>query len=1734
MTNQFARFRYLMRAIFVTVGVTFLSAGCAEERAPINRVQPDALAKSFFVGADLVNDVDNPDFYANGTLLDVSYGANQSGLFSAFYSNDLSIIRWEIQEDLLLGRLAFERIEGSDGLGAGPRTNDGQVIYGFVIEKHFDIRHAYNPSTGEEQNVIEENSSDRPWYQREYFRIDWSRNLVTSAYDFDTLAVQGIFSGTTWESIDYYVNDPNHEHAPRFETEDGYFDITTRAYATPGNIDLSHLGWGIDSIPACFLTGVFAGGTYPSGNCNPVEVSIRHSFYKRPNDDYEPQDWDGYRFQAAGAFTKERMGYERNYGMSDQKWRRFISRYNIWERSHYYDDPESMTGAVECYTPDTLAYGEDPNADANADGTEDRCSAVSQKLAGNVCGGYEFGSGESTSALSQVISDATLSGAGGPCAIPAGQEDPCSGLATNAEECTALLDNCCAVLVNGRGGGSKCDTFNQKCTQPYRHREVKPIVWYYTNNSDYEFFDASVAAGRQWDVAMKLAVQSARHAECESLGRQDCWYEYPTVHGQMTMMKDLTDIEDLVDACRRSNGNWNVQACEGVILQELAERGYDPQSEDYLGIHAMAMMDDTVVLCHSPVAADDHPACAPGKPRLPSNISPTDCQEAKTTTGNQAVIDACNAAYTVRTGDVRHHLINVIPNPQTPSPWGFGPTYSDPLTGQGISASINVWANPTNRIAQATLDQARFVAGEITPEQVTNGEYIEAYVNALENSHADGRGMIPRMTKDDVQRQLRETVKSYGRDFKTGASPDVHEHQGRHSDIANEVDPELLATHHELEGLPSVRAHARESSAFGDAYRNRLSNAQGTQTEAELMMDRHMKELVGGTTHASLPSTVVTEMASPFRAFSNPTVQRELHQLREVGLAQRHACSLNADDFAPSPSAIIGMSTVLQQKFGDFNATDPMDVQLARAAKMQRYLAYKMHYSVIIHEMGHTFGFRHNFVSSSSAFFYRPQYWQLRTKNGSVETECTQLATDDAAAGNCVGPRYFDPITEEEQSNMIGMWAHSSTMDYAGDYTQDLLGLGAYDFHAARMMYGETATVFEHGKYNKDETLSVALHETIMDSFGGILGLKYQNGPSVFPTGATNIHYSQLNAYYGLINNCVAVDPELYRPTDWDTELLGEWNPLVDGEIVQVNGQYTRCYQPRVDYVPWSSLRNEADSIDNPSDQPTGSVGPSIDRFNRTRVPYGFATDGWADVGNLAVYRHDVGADPYELFSFFITEQELRHIFDDFRRDRSDFSVRSAAYRALGRYNEKMRDGAKGIALIKNNLDDFAHSAGFIPSTIFQLYTTFWNMDENLLASGMAFDHFARQLQRPNSGGHSDSRSGNDPMTVPLISAESADFPPVTIPEGPMGFWQNVSYGGKRTYNDLSSEHGEYDRDYTLNAGAYYDKAFVPMLLSESADNFISSSLDPFIDARFRATSMADLFADGYRRLLANNLTGEAWLKGARVAALAPGPIPGDGGPTQDVNGFPTEGIGWISWWTETPELCFANTNTRVCTGYDEQGNPFQPTTPSFTRPLDAQVGWEQQKFLIAYTLAYIPANQKEDWLNMLGIWALGSDSDPEFANRIELHTVTGDIYVARTYGTEEICFEQCKTVQRGIGARILEYANELNAAAYVTTEVTQNGTTWYVPVLDANGNPIVRFDGDLTWLTPQGEFTSAPDDCTEDPDPNDTDYSSFAGCECEHNAACTALEDYLSVPEFMRQSMMDLQIAPASMKGLY
>jgi hypothetical protein len=1628
----------MKRAYLACAGLALvLLGGCAEERPPIDRVQPYALDKTFFVGQDFVGTDDDPEFWTQGTLIDVGYGASQGGLFTSTYAQPVARLRWQITEDMLIGRISYERIDGTDGRGinedGAERVQDGVIAVAFRILSHFDIMNAYNPTTGEELNIRNENMSDRPWYERKYMRVDWTRNLNMDSYDFDTLSLLGLYGGLIYEPLAYDITDPHHPHAPLFDFKDGYFDVTNKAFVRPQEIDLSSFGWGIKSFPACFLDPDFLNGSGPAANCNPVEITIRHSFRRVVDTDFEPKNIDGYRFSAFGAFNQERTGYARNYGMTDAQWRRLQARYNIWQRNHYYDNPEEMTGHIACNTPETTAYGADANVDADNNGTADECEEVTEKT-GNI--------------------------------------------------------------------GSQCDVHRQRCTLPFRDRTPNPVIWYYGKDSDLEYFEPTTRSTHEWDVALRLAVRSAQYAECarESGGTEGqdavCVEDYPIHFGQQDQNESLVALTWEARLCLEAKGfpqeDGDRASCEAEIRDLAERRGLDEVDS----LVSLAMMKPMVVLCHSPVEAKDHPLC--GEPRLPEGVTSADCQGA---IPGDETFDTCNQALTVRIGDLRYHQINVIKTPQTPSPWGIMVDSNDPTTGENIAASANVWSHVNDLWSQKIVDTLRYMGGELTTEEITEGRYISNWAEAAERA-ATG-GMSPKMTREERDRRV-IALATDGKIPHKGAAFDRARER-----ITQPLPPSLKAQAIKLrEQVKGIKAHVSAPSANQTKYMNRAIRAQNTEVESEFF-DPMVQRLMGTL---GLPmSDAVLDCASLLRG-GNPALLRQIRHLKESALAERGSCIMQE---APAPHGFGSLSDMLQKKFGAFNPGDSQDVQLERAEKMRRYLARRAHYAVMIHEMGHSIGLRHNFVSSSDSFNYRPQYWQLRTKDGAVTEACEDLSADGE---DCVGPRYYDPVTPNERDNGIWMWMHSSVMDYAGEATQDMLGLGAYDFAATRAFYGDVISVYQDESYKAQEGNNRFFGLLgKMDTFGGILGYDWDintGGPF-----SIDLHYSRLNWFYDLIQDCKVVDPVNFKPSDWNDERDGNWEPTFDGLIVSVNGQYTRCKQQQVDYRFWGELRYpDSEGGEGPNFY---RGGPAIStRDNRVRVPYGFGTDGWADLGNLAVYRHDNGADPYELFDFFISQQEVNHIFDNYRRGRMSFSIRGAAGRALGRYNEKMRDGAKGLGLLKSIYKDFSLNQGYnFDDFWFVLADDFFGL--NLIATGIAFDHFTRQLARPESGPHFlDTQKLILRSQLDAVGLEDAPTS-LTIPNGAQGLFETVSIGGRPIENRLAEDQGEFDSYYTLNAGSYYEKLYSALLMTESVDNFISAERSEFVDGRFRSISMADIFPEGYRRWLANNLTGDDFIKGPRLESDRDGNVPVDG------FGYPTTPLAWTSWWGSEPRSCFPGSNAIFCDSFGNE-NPaqFGGSTGGFTVVVDPQVGWEQQKFLIAWTMMYLPENQQQWWIDMLRIWELGVDADPEIENRIEFHNPNGKIYIAKTFGKETI-FE--KTVQRGVAARVLEYANELLVQAYETTDGPDldgdGNPDWYIPVM-SEGRPLVRWDETLAAIDIDGRtLAGGGEGC------NATDNSE---CTCEANRACVELEKYVQIPFFLRQTMDAYGLSGFRQRGIY
>ncbi|HTQ04657.1 MAG TPA: hypothetical protein VMI54_12410 [Polyangiaceae bacterium] len=1620
----------LVSSFALSVLAVTLLGSCAEERAPINRVQPDALDKAFFVGK-LDDDSDDPEFYKRGTVINVDYGASQDGLFTATYGQPLSRIRWEITEDTLNARLSYERVAGTDSTGlsvngAGLPTTAGQIVASYAITSHFDIKRDYNPTTGEPLNIVVENTTDRPWYERQYMRVDWSKNLITDVYDYDTLAQTGIFGGVTYEPTSYTVLDPSDPDAPVFDTDAGYFDVTNKVYATPQSVDVSSLGIGVDTLPACWLDGAFQGGTAPAGNCNPVELTIRESFRKVVDTDYQAFDEDGYRFQALGSFNVERQGYDRSYGQIDTNWHRFQSRYNIWERSHFYADPANMTGPIACDTEETT---ETPTSDPNADPNRD------------------------------------VDGNG------------------TADECEAA------------GPGSQCDVFTQKCTLPYMERQAVTIPWYLTGDTSY--FEPTDWAVQEWDLALKTAVQTSRLTECRKVGGTNCDNMYPMWRGQEDDNEEAVAISRDFNACQRSRG-WGAQSCaddaKNAAAALAATRGNENDAST-LAIGDVVSMPPVLTLCHDPVIDSDHPVCGP------RGLAP-------------------------RLGDIRYHLVDAIENPQTPSPWGIMVDADDPLTGEKVAGSMNIWTHVTDLASQTLVDLVRYVNGELTTAQITNGQYVENFATAAKLA---GAGGLPTMTKAQINERLAAAtnldVNTFAKIAAATPSDDV-------AALLNSTKARVLDV--AASSVVASPALAKEATT--------LAIGRGTPVESALL-NTPMLQIAGIAGTAPVGGDLL-KAASPL-AFNNPQMRARLAEMRENALASRGACII---DEAPEPSSLSGLADIMAKKFPPGANETPEDTS-NRNTRMFDYIRRRYHYGVLAHEMGHSVGLRHNFVSSAAPLFYRPQYWQLRTKNGQVTTQCTDAVSDGST---CVGPRYYDPVTDEEQSQLIWMFMQSTVMDYPGETSQDTLGLGVTDFAAARFFYGDTTSVYADPRFNAGTAVGTGI-SAATDTFGGLIGIRYGvRAAGIGSTGVSEFHYSNLQKAYQLIGNCYSVSPA--PPATWNADVDGNWDPVLDGHVVSIDGQPTKCREQQVDYMPYTSLRLPTTTELNNAFY---RGAPSVDPSGRTRVPYAFATDTWADLGNVSVYRHDNGGDPYEMANFLITTQETRHILDNFRRDRTTFSILSAADRSFTRYNEKLMHTGAALGFLSSIYEDLATNQGYSFQTLWpQIVAS--QAPDNMLAATVIMDHFTRELSRPEPGQHYYRAAAfQDPV---LHSASDPDDygptgqPILMIPNGATGYLKDVGFGGHPLENALSDSNGDFDVDYTENAGSYYDKVNVALLLAESEDRFVSQSRRDFYDARFRAVGMADIVPDAFRRAIANGLTGDRSILAPRVATDSRGnPLLDQNGNTAldpNANLYPAQSLGWPSLWPASgPEICFASLGRNACTN-PLGNNSLAPIPPTNSAAVDPQIGWEVQKFLIAWTVSYIKANEKSQWLDMLRIYRDGANPDPGLGQQIEWEDpVSGEVYHASSYGEE--CFygtdANCtggKLVEKGIAARVLEYANELTAQGYVLDTANYPASdgsdgnpphpAGYKPFGHAvvlrqpDGTPVVALDPAIRKVNEQGQLVPNVA-CDQNQDPTCTPL------QATDNHWAYELQSYKSVPDFLWLTDSTYGLLPSpTEKGTY
>lgn len=344
----------------ISTGLMMGLVGCGPRADDINQVQPGYVRKSIFQN--------DSEWHYRRTVVK-SETTNQYVVEGSGDIFAMERVKWRIEENTLLAYRPYETIPGTDKDEYENSTEfEGTTLAAFPIISHFDIQRGYDPTTGNETNIVSENASDRPWTAREYMRVDWSTDLVSklgggysyadNAYEFP---LQMVTTDTYWSDLD---TRPTDEFASRFS--DDYVEVTHNSFVAMDLITcLGFLGWSTAAYDMCSFG----------------EAKVRHSFARvNTKSDFIPRNYpdsivrkdaDGNAmtdpvtgevvrepiYNRFGIFRREIPTYDRGYGLTESGKIYRAMMFNIWERHTDDQGNEIPCDSTRCdRTPKPIVY----------------------------------------------------------------------------------------------------------------------------------------------------------------------------------------------------------------------------------------------------------------------------------------------------------------------------------------------------------------------------------------------------------------------------------------------------------------------------------------------------------------------------------------------------------------------------------------------------------------------------------------------------------------------------------------------------------------------------------------------------------------------------------------------------------------------------------------------------------------------------------------------------------------------------------------------------------------------------------------------------------------------------------------------------------------------------------------------------------------------------------------------------------------------------------------------------------------------------------------------------------------------------------------------------------------------------------------------------------------------------------------------------------------------------------
>ena len=350
-------------------------------------------------------------------------------------------------------------------------------------------------------------------------------------------------------------------------------------------------------------------------------------------------------------------------------------------------------------------------------------------------------------------------------------------------------------------------------------------------------------------------------------------------------------------------------------------------------------------------------------------------------------------------GDLRYSFVWWVNEAQPNGPLGYGPSSADIESGRIISGNAHVYGAALDSYARSAADVVRTLNGDLDVHELLDGH---SYVNWIRNgtSVADNPAMpTPEMRAEISRRIGSEQMEGY-RPFQNGdGSMDkaaMFRHMRDRLRNTSPTDP-MQSAFNQPESYFQARL---EEAAQDPQYRSILLSQENLQ-----LMAPFFNWVPGMDVPPEMEEAALDMAINPGHRHAMVDEHRDYFSERNVYLG----------DFIDD--SVIGLA---------------LELQGLPAEEVYQRLRREIFEAVMLHEIGHTVGLRHNFEASTDALNYPDEFWQIRE----------QFAED------------------EWKEQRLPEYRYTSIMDYGSRFNSDTKGLGRYDYAAIKYLYGGQMEVF--------------------------------------------------------------------------------------------------------------------------------------------------------------------------------------------------------------------------------------------------------------------------------------------------------------------------------------------------------------------------------------------------------------------------------------------------------------------------------------------------------------------------------------------------------------------------------------------------------------------------------------------------------------------------------------------------